>query len=314
MSAMSDANQRPDAAVRAAAEELPVAAAVAARAAVATGCDGHAEGSTPARTGSAAAANTPATTGARTAGARSHPAPRPVRGSACITIGSINSSSRSAARKSFSTRATVHRQPRRPVQPLQRRAAGLGANVPAWVSADYRGAPGAGSDQRDPQAGSAFFMPAGTWHTTAGQQGESLSVIVVVRAPSRLALVLNLLRHYAPQSPEWRTRSYGGWAPEGAAMNAEREKLTALIADLAKRLPSLPARDAYGAWLSEGFTTGALGPLSPGRPLRALRPSAQFIPTSPPERPASRPAPCAAVRRIAPRPRPPSPSATKCAP
>jgi hypothetical protein len=104
--------------------------------------------------------------------------------------------------------------------------------------------------------GSAFFMPAGTWHTTADQDAESLSVIVVVRAPSRLMLLLNLLRHYAAQSPEWRARSYGGWAPEGAAMNAEREKLTALMADLAQRLPELPARDAYGAWQSDAFTTG----------------------------------------------------------
>lgn len=105
--------------------------------------------------------------------------------------------------------------------------------------------------------GSAFFMPAGTWHTTAEQEGESLSVIVVVRAPSRLALLMTLLRQYAAQSPEWRARSYGGWAPEGAAMNTERDKLTALMADLAQRLPGLAARDAYGAWLSDAFTTGA---------------------------------------------------------
>jgi 50S ribosomal protein L16 3-hydroxylase len=107
--------------------------------------------------------------------------------------------------------------------------------------------------------GSAFFMPAGTWHTTAGQDRESVSLIVVVRAPSRLEIVLNLLRHYAAQSPEWRARSYGGWAVPGRAMNAERQKLTTLMADLAERLPALPARDAYGAWWSEGFTTGTQG-------------------------------------------------------
>jgi hypothetical protein len=107
--------------------------------------------------------------------------------------------------------------------------------------------------------GSAFFMPAGTWHTTAGQDNESLSIIVVVRAPSRLAIVLNLLRHYAAQSPEWRARSYGGWAAPGPAMNVERQKLAALMADLAERLPGLPAGDAYGAWWSERFTTGTQG-------------------------------------------------------
>jgi hypothetical protein len=42
-------------------------------------------------------------------------------------------------------------------------------------------------------------------------------------------------------------------------MDVERQKLTALMADLAARLPSLPAGDAYGAWRSEGFTTGTQG-------------------------------------------------------
>ncbi len=107
--------------------------------------------------------------------------------------------------------------------------------------------------------GSAFFMPAGTWHTTAGQNEEALSIVVAVRAPSRLAIVLNLLRHYAGQSPEWRARSYGGWAAPGPAMTQERQKLGALLADLAERVRALPAGDAYGAWLSEGFTTGTQG-------------------------------------------------------
>jgi hypothetical protein len=107
--------------------------------------------------------------------------------------------------------------------------------------------------------GSVFFMPAGTWHTTAGQESESLSVVVVVRAPSRLAIVLNLLRHYAGQSPEWRARSYGGWAAAGPATDLEQRKLGALMADLAERLPTLSPRDAYGAWWSEGFTNGTQG-------------------------------------------------------
>lgn len=107
--------------------------------------------------------------------------------------------------------------------------------------------------------GSALFMPAGTWHTTAGQEKESLSVVVVVRAPSRLAIVLNLLRHYAGQSPEWRTRSYGGWAEAGPATHLEHQKLGALMANLAERLPTLPPSDAYGAWWSEGFTNGTQG-------------------------------------------------------
>lgn len=105
------------------------------------------------------------------------------------------------------------------------------------------------------QPGSALFMPAGTWHTTAGQPGESLSVVVVVRAPSRLALLLNLLRHYAGQSPAWRARSYGGWAADAGAQR-EHGALAALMADLGERLRALPAADAYKAWSSEAFTTG----------------------------------------------------------
>lgn len=104
--------------------------------------------------------------------------------------------------------------------------------------------------------GSAFFMPAGTWHTTAGQESESLSVVVVVRAPSRLAIVLNLLRHYAGQSPEWRARSYGGWAALGSATDREHQGLGALMADLGERLRVLSPGDAYGAWCSDGFTSG----------------------------------------------------------
>lgn len=107
--------------------------------------------------------------------------------------------------------------------------------------------------------GSAFFMPAGTWHTTAGQQGESLSIVVAVRAPSRLDLLLNLLRHYAGQSAAWRARSYGGWGVPATAMTSEHEKLSALITDLADRLPRLPAGDAYRAWWSDAFTTGTQG-------------------------------------------------------
>src|SRR3569623_2739139 len=101
-------------------------------------------------------------------------------------------------------------------------------------------------------------MPAGTWHTTAGQPGESLSVVVVIRAPSRRALWLNLLRHYAGQSPAWRARSYAGWT-SGAAAEREHQALATLMSDLGERLRTLPAGDAYKAWLSEGFTTGTQG-------------------------------------------------------
>lgn len=141
-----------------------------------------------------------------------------------------------------------------------------GAAPPDWAQAYRHGFPltaeeimARGLATATLEPGSAFFMPAGTWHTTAGQERESLSIVVAVRAPSRLAIVLNLLRHYAGQSPEWRARSYGGWAAAGPATNLEQQKLGALMADLAERLPTLPLRDAYGAWWSEGFTNGTQG-------------------------------------------------------
>ena len=43
--------------------------------------------------------------------------------------------------------------------------------------------------------GSAFFMPAGTWHTTAEQTEPALSLVVAVRAPSRIELLVNLRRY-----------------------------------------------------------------------------------------------------------------------
>jgi len=138
----------------------------------------------------------------------------------------------------------------------------IGAAQPDWAQTYQHGFPSTtdeilarGMKTVTLRPGSRLFMPAGTWHTTAGQPDESLSVVVVMRAPSRLTLLLNLLRHYAGQSPEWRARSYGGWA-DGETAAREHEALRALMADLGPRLSALPAADAYQAWLSEGFTTG----------------------------------------------------------
>ncbi len=138
----------------------------------------------------------------------------------------------------------------------------IGAAQPDWAQAYRHGFPrttdeimARGLSSATLRPGSVLFMPAGTWHTTAGQSGEALSIVVVVRAPSRLALLLNLLRHYAGQSPEWRARGYGGWAA-GEAAGREQDALAGLMGDLAGRLRTLPASDAYKAWSSEAFTTG----------------------------------------------------------
>jgi len=104
--------------------------------------------------------------------------------------------------------------------------------------------------------GSAFFMPAGTWHTTAEQPTDSLSLVVAVRAPSHLDLLHTLLSHYAGQSPAWRARPYGGWGTEPvAALSAEAE-LARLMSDLGERMKQLPAADAFKAWTGHSFATG----------------------------------------------------------
>lgn len=107
------------------------------------------------------------------------------------------------------------------------------------------------------EPGSAFFMPAGTWHTTAEQDAESLSLVVVVRAPSRLDLLLTYLDYYAGQSPDWRARPYGAWATDEAAQ-AEHATFARLTAELARRLPHLPPMEAFAAWSAHGYTVGSL--------------------------------------------------------
>jgi hypothetical protein len=109
------------------------------------------------------------------------------------------------------------------------------------------------------EPGSALFLPAGTWHTTTEQSERSLSVVVAVRAPSRLDLALNLLRHHASHSPEWRARPYGGFASDPAVSKSEHEALGRLLADLGGRLGSLSARHAFDAWKGQAFIAGTLG-------------------------------------------------------
>ena len=108
------------------------------------------------------------------------------------------------------------------------------------------------------EPGSAFFMPAGTWHTTAEQEENSLSMVAVVRAPSRLDLMLNFLRYYASQSPEWRARTYGGFASDEKVNAEPRESLQRLTAELGQRLARLDASGAFGAWTAHGYTMGHL--------------------------------------------------------
>jgi hypothetical protein len=106
--------------------------------------------------------------------------------------------------------------------------------------------------------GSAFFMPGGTWHTTAEQEGESLSLVVAVRAPSQLDLLLNLLRYYAGQAPEFRARSYGAWSSDEGERARSTGVWAPLLAELARRLPTFPAQAAPDAWCVHGIVNGTL--------------------------------------------------------
>jgi hypothetical protein len=99
-------------------------------------------------------------------------------------------------------------------------------------------------------------MPAGTWHTTAEQSEHALSVVVAVRAPSRIEVLVNFIRYYAGQSAAWRARPYAGWATDRSASHAEREAFAALVAELGGRLASLPPGAAFDAFVAHGFSVG----------------------------------------------------------
>jgi hypothetical protein len=106
--------------------------------------------------------------------------------------------------------------------------------------------------------GSAFFMPAGTWHTTAEQSGQALSMVVALRVPSRLEVLMNLVRYYAGQSSEWRARPYTAWQSESTDGRVEHEAFRALTSELGERLRTLSTRDAFDAWTAHGFSVGAV--------------------------------------------------------
>ncbi|MDF3070014.1 MAG: cupin-like domain protein [Polyangiaceae bacterium] len=106
------------------------------------------------------------------------------------------------------------------------------------------------------QPGSAFFMPSGTWHSTAEQATESLSLVVAVRAPSHLDVLQNLLGYYAGQAPAWRARPYGAWSSDPSVAAAPTQELSRLIEELRARLTRLSPSDAFKAWSAHGYAVG----------------------------------------------------------
>lgn len=108
------------------------------------------------------------------------------------------------------------------------------------------------------EPGSVIFMPGGLWHTTAEQPEHALSLVVSVRAPSRLDTALNLIRYYAQQSPAWRESAYAGWSADPALVEAERSAFAKLFSELGERLTRLPTTDAFAALSVDSFTKGTL--------------------------------------------------------
>lgn len=104
------------------------------------------------------------------------------------------------------------------------------------------------------EPGSVAYLPSGLWHTTSDQPGESLSVSVVVRAPSRLSLLLNFLQYYAGQSPDWRTPAYGGFGD--GADGSEHARFEELLRELGPRLPALRGAEVCRAWSSHAYDVG----------------------------------------------------------
>jgi hypothetical protein len=96
-----------------------------------------------------------------------------------------------------------------------------------------------GLDSVQLSPGSCLFMPAGTWHRTEQQEDTCLSLVIALRAPSRLDLLVNSLRFYLGQSPEWRHPSYGLFGNVEHNATPAQVELDALIPTLTRQLKHL---------------------------------------------------------------------------
>jgi hypothetical protein len=138
------------------------------------------------------------------------------------------------------------------------------ASAPStWAQSYRRGFPGSTQELLEQplesvelEPGSVVFMPSGLWHTTAEQPEHALSLVISVRAPSRLDVALNLLRYYASQSPAWRATAYDGWSTEPGSVKAEQTAFAELFSELGERMTRLPTEDAFAALSIDSFTKG----------------------------------------------------------
>ena len=106
------------------------------------------------------------------------------------------------------------------------------------------------------EPGSVIFMPGGLWHTTAEQPDHALSLVVAVRAPSRLDVALNLIRYYATQAPAWRESAYGGWSAEPALAEGAQRAFARLFSELGERMTRFPTEDAFASLSLDSFGKG----------------------------------------------------------
>jgi hypothetical protein len=139
-----------------------------------------------------------------------------------------------------------------------RPARGFGANYAEGFPPTAEAVVSAGMEAVELRPGTVLFVPGGTWHTTAGQTEQTLSVAVIAEVPSVQQVLLETLAWDLAQHAEGRRRAYGGWSDDpGDALAAVRS----LADDLAARLHDLDLRKAFATWqLGRSFAHHELYP------------------------------------------------------
>jgi hypothetical protein len=117
------------------------------------------------------------------------------------------------------------------------------------------------------EPGSCLFLPAGTFHRTADQPEAALSLAIAVRPPSRLDLLIGVLRHGALALPRFRAPAYGLFSQpnDEAGQPPARALSPEDVAFLARNLAELSQRDLVNAWLARDRVKGDVATGS-GRP------------------------------------------------
>ncbi len=139
-----------------------------------------------------------------------------------------------------------------------RPARGFGADYGAGFPPTAEAVVAAGMEEVHLEPGTVLFVPGGTWHTTAGQTEQTLSVAVIAEVPSRAQLLLNTVAWHLQQSAAGRERAYGAWSdrPDDAL-----EGVRQLARELAERLEGLDLSRAPATWqLDRSFSRHDLFP------------------------------------------------------